>query len=1238
MDRNSWTLRELTLMNWGTYDGLQTIDVTPSGEDGRMATCLEGVNGSGKTTLTDAYMMLIRPVNTIFNAASNSSGRSQDKRTVLSYMRGEVGDNPKTGEPWLVRDSDIIVSAIKGLFATDDGRTLEAAILMCVNCATDIRERKLYATSDATIDLQMLADVLPSQFTPQGLREHLGKDVALTEQYSKYLEVLAQTFGVSDRWADFQRLTRLLSMVQGEDAPNKSRINELFKAYVLPASDVAERINAARRAIEDNTASLADLTKKKTLIETLEPMQDISEEMTSCLERLGRLYDVTGKTRIIHESSGTAETTDPDQATTVPLRLFLAEHKGHVTALRIEQTKVALDDAAKELDAANRQAKAAEIAYAKAAGAMTTSTDSRVQTAQTELDQREQTLERAEDALRKAQGNLDIANDRLDVAKRAHLRAQAQLARDKKAQQTAIARTQEYISRGKAYGLSAWPKTADAWSNMLATISTIDVEHERELKKRCEAYPIEMDRKRTELAKAEQRLDTLLNTKAKLGANYPKLIRARDMIAAEMGIPPEELPFLAEVLKIKEGEADWTLAVNTQLSGITKQMLVDKSYVARFRKISHRVERTLDYRVSYKEVDVDADETCADKAIQPGTVASKVEPDWQSDYAFSALSLVLRNDAICVEDATEFTDDKRHYVTRGGHVHNGRNGSIGINRRDADLIGFVDQTSIEDATATVEDLRCDIHSDEVAYNRCKRELADIAVHRAFAEELHRVSFEDLDLTAYADTVSASETDVADCEQDIKSCEATVHDAQVAIEDETRSVEAARQAVASATAMLQKMQEEASAADKALREAFEKARLDQERALEHRGAVKKNHDEIKGHLASYEQLKRQFDAQDTSALTEAQRTLCEGFAPRESLGASFDGFLAAIERRCSTIADRIATEIDKLEMRLSALSSDFGAHEGTLGEYRYDQLSGMALQQAATATANSALDGKHMADPWERPRIRWFVHYSHLLEQLRQEWSDIDLIGAKRVCACETMDAVETLMANAKSTEKDISRRMQDVNNILSHVRLGSEDHTLSVTYDFRKKAAAAKTYKSLTDIIALADITRDTTATEDQLDEVCAATLSAATLMKDSTKDVMAALDPNEYVNIAFIETRDGHEHKHANLGKLSGGEVQQISACVIGAALLYAMDTEPGDAPCYATVVIDEAFVKADEEHSVATLATLIDMGFTPIVSMPPEGVMKLSPCISKLMAVTKHDMKSRVDQISLDELRSIA
>ena len=347
---------------------------------------------------------------------------------------------------------------------------------------------------------------------------------------------------------------------------------------------------------------------------------------------------------------------------------------------------------------------------------------------------------------------------------------------------------------------------------------------------------------------------------------------------------------------------------------------------------------------------------------------------------------------------------------------------------------------------------------------------------------------------------------------------------------------------------------------------------------------------------------------------------------------------SFESQCSSHVTSARTRIESRQRELTQvierLCADFASQEPNLGDLSWEALTGIAHQSVMAEVEAAGFADLDLTEPWNHTLVSWSTYYAHMLKTIVAEWDKLDIVEAKRNCALQCADAIETLIANARTTEHDIAHRIRDVDDILSKVRLGSDDHTLNVRHNFRKGAAIASTYERIVRICDHIETPRNMAATEHDLDEVIEVITDIGTILSKEPAAAIAALDPNSYVNISFVEMRDGMAHNHANLTKLSGGEVQQISACVIGAALLYAMNTAPGEAPTYATIVIDEAFVKADEAHSVATLKTLIDMGFVPIVSMPPEGVMKLSPCLSRLIDVTRHDSRSYVRDISMDEL----
>lgn len=70
------------LYNWGTFSGLQDIEISPVGH------LFIGGSGSGKSTLLDAMSVLLTPPRDIdFNAAAAREGGRKADRTILSYVR-----------------------------------------------------------------------------------------------------------------------------------------------------------------------------------------------------------------------------------------------------------------------------------------------------------------------------------------------------------------------------------------------------------------------------------------------------------------------------------------------------------------------------------------------------------------------------------------------------------------------------------------------------------------------------------------------------------------------------------------------------------------------------------------------------------------------------------------------------------------------------------------------------------------------------------------------------------------------------------------------------------------------------------------------------------------------------------------------------------------------------------------------------------------------------------------------
>ena len=104
-----------------------------------------------------------------------------------------------------------------------------------------------------------------------------------------------------------------------------------------------------------------------------------------------------------------------------------------------------------------------------------------------------------------------------------------------------------------------------------------------------------------------------------------------------------------------------------------------------------------------------------------------------------------------------------------------------------------------------------------------------------------------------------------------------------------------------------------------------------------------------------------------------------------------------------------------------------------------------------------------------------------------------------------------------------------------------------------------------------------------------------------------------------------------------SGGQRQKLAATCLAAALRYQLGGIDGTFPTYSTVVLDEAFDKADPKFTALAMNIFVQFGFQMIVATPMRSVMALEPFIGGATYVSIKDRKhSQARQIEYDESQS--
>ncbi len=225
---------------------------------------------------------------------------------------------------------------------------------------------------------------------------------------------------------------------------------------------------------------------------------------------------------------------------------------------------------------------------------------------------------------------------------------------------------------------------------------------------------------------------------------------------------------------------------------------------------------------------------------------------------------------------------------------------------------------------------------------------------------------------------------------------------------------------------------------------------------------------------------------------------------------------------------------------------------------------------------------------------------------------------------EQSDQNLTLLATKLDQERSaIKSRMDLVNESLETAPFGQNTHLVIETKD-----------KTLDDVRAFrADLKAALSHSFSTEREVAEQRFKALALLvkhlgSQETADKnwrTVVLDVRQHVEFVARELdADGIEQEvyQSGAGK-SGGQRQKLAATCLAAALRYQLGGQDRALPAFSTVVLDEAFDKADAEFTAMAMNIFKTFGFQMIVATPLKSVMTLEPFIGGACFVHIKDRK---------------
>lgn len=229
---------------------------------------------------------------------------------------------------------------------------------------------------------------------------------------------------------------------------------------------------------------------------------------------------------------------------------------------------------------------------------------------------------------------------------------------------------------------------------------------------------------------------------------------------------------------------------------------------------------------------------------------------------------------------------------------------------------------------------------------------------------------------------------------------------------------------------------------------------------------------------------------------------------------------------------------------------------------------------------------------------------------------------------------------------DLLREQSDQNITLLSTKLGQERSAIRVRMDLVNASLETAPFNPGTYlVIETADkYLEEVRAFSQSLKEALSHTFSAEPEVAEQRFLLLAALvkrlgsqetaDKNwrslvldvrqhvEFVARELDADKNEVEVYRSGAGK-SGGQRQKLAATCLAAALRYQLGGQDRTLPSYSTVVLDEAFDKADAEFTAMAMNIFKTFGFQMVVATPMKSVMTLEPFIGGACYIHIKDRK---------------
>ena len=225
----------------------------------------------------------------------------------------------------------------------------------------------------------------------------------------------------------------------------------------------------------------------------------------------------------------------------------------------------------------------------------------------------------------------------------------------------------------------------------------------------------------------------------------------------------------------------------------------------------------------------------------------------------------------------------------------------------------------------------------------------------------------------------------------------------------------------------------------------------------------------------------------------------------------------------------------------------------------------------------------------------------------------------RLLQDKSRDLIGHLLSDIRDAPKHVADRIDPVNASLGRSRFDVERY-LRIEVKTRRSPEVTDFMNDLRTVVDGAWGDEDLAAAEARF-----AVLSRVMTRLGSSENADVAwrrrcLDTREHVTFMAneVDLAGRVVNVHDSSAGLSGGQRQKLVIFCLAAALRYQLAADEDDVPSYGTIILDEAFDKADSRYTRMAMDVFVEFGFHMILATPEKLLQTIEPYVGAVSLIT--------------------